>query len=307
MTDNRSLLTLFDLSHQEFLKLLGHASDLKEQNRQRDTLQDLKMTLLFEKPSTRTRVSFEAGLHELQAIPIPLNADEIQLSRGEPVRDTARVLSRYADGIIARVYNHSALVECVKFGSVPIINALSDLTHPCQALSDFLTIQELKSLKDVTIAYIGDGNNVCHSLIHGATLAGARFRVATPPEYTPNSEILSGARKRANDTGAALHYSESPEEAVAGADVLYTDVWTSMGDEDESEKRRQTFRGYQINRELLQQASENAIVMHCLPAHRGEEITDEVLESEQSVVWQQAENRLHTQKALLEFLFTDEF
>ncbi len=304
MTNSRSFLTLPDLSVPEFHELLNDAAAIKEGGQSSGVLDRKTLVLLFEKPSTRTRVSFEVGIQELDGTPVTLNADEIQLSRGEPVRDTARVLSRYADGLIARVYNHSALEECVRFGSVPVVNALSDRAHPCQVLSDFLTIRECASTVKVDLAYIGDGNNVCHSLIAGTVLSGATLRLAVPESYGPLPDVLEAARERAADTGAEIRTCDTPDEAAAGADVLYTDVWTSMGHEREVEERREAFKTYRINNALLARAEADAVVMHCLPAHRGEEITEDVLEGDQSVVWQQAENRLHAQKALLRFLFS---
>jgi len=305
MPTDHAFLTLLDLSPDRFTRLLERADDGRRGSGFSSGLEDQKLILLFEKPSTRTRVSFEVGITELGGHPVTLTADQIQLSRGEPIRDTARVLSGYADGLVARVYNHSSLEECVQFGSIPVINALSDRTHPCQGFSDFLTIRTHFDLASVTVAFIGDGNNVCHSLINGTALSGASLRIATPERHAPSDEVIENARTVARETGAEIHWTADPEEAANDADVLYTDVWTSMGDEEQADERREVFAGYQIDRDLLNRAADRAVVMHCLPAHRGEEITEAVLESERSIVWQQAENRLHAQKALLEDLFGD--
>jgi ornithine carbamoyltransferase len=298
------LITLSEVSPSAFQQLLSTTDSLKEQQEETDVLQNRSLALLFEKPSTRTRVSFEVGITELGGTPVTLNANEIQLSRGEPVRDTARVLSRYADAIIARVYDHGSLEECTKFGSVPVINALSDFAHPCQAIADVFTIQEKKGdLDRVSASFVGDGNNVCHSLMMGAALSGLSLTVATPSGYEPEDRVESSARKIGAQQSAELTVLNDPKEAVQDADVVYTDVWTSMGQEEEADQRKRNFEGFQVNDELLDLAQDDAIVMHCLPAHREEEITDSVLESPQSVVWQQAENRLHTQKALLTHMF----
>ncbi len=298
------LITLSELSPSAFQQLLSTTESLKQEQSAPDVLQNRSLALLFEKPSTRTRVSFEVGINELGGTPVTLNANEIQLSRGEPVRDTARVLSRYSEAIIARVYDHASLEECQKYGSVPVINALSNVAHPCQAIADVFTIHEIKETLDpISVAFVGDGNNVCHSLMHGAALSGLSLTIATPPGYEPDEQVQSTSRSIGAKQNAEIRVVHDPQEAVKDADVVYTDVWTSMGQEEEADQRKQNFNGFQVNQDLLDVARDEVIVMHCLPAHRGEEITDEVIESDQSVVWQQAENRLHTQKALLMHMF----
>lgn len=269
--------------------------------RQESPLKNRSFIMLFEKPSTRTRTSFEVGIYQLGGQPVPLDSSDIQLSRGEPIKDTARVFSRYGSGVIARVYEHATLEEFAEFSSVPVINALSDYTHPCQALADYYTIQQMKGdLQNVTIAYVGDGNNVCRSLMLGSVLFGSQLRVATPSGYRPGERIWKQANQMGHTDGISI--MEDPRKAVDEADVLYTDVWTSMGQEEEARERKEVFQPYQINQKLLAEAKEDAVVMHCLPAHRGEEITNEVMEGEASIVWKQAENRLHAQKGLLTHL-----
>ena len=234
---------------------------------------------------------------------IYLSANELQLSRGEPIKDTARILGGYLDGIVARVYAHDTVAQLAKHSGVPVVNALSDLEHPTQIISDLFTIQEAKrKLKGLNLAYVGDGNNVCNSLLLGAAIEGMRFRVACPEGYEPNQAILKQAEEICRSTGGETKILRKPSEAAGGADVLYTDVWVSMGDESSKEKRMQDFVGYQINSDLLKLAKKDASVMHCLPAHRGLEITDEVIEGKQSIVWQQGENKLYGAAALLEWL-----
>lgn len=256
--------------------------------------------LLFQKPSTRTRVSFEAGMNQLGGHALSLPMGDIQLSRGETVADTARVLSRYLDGIVIRTYDHAIVEEWAREATMPVINGLTDHSHPCQALSDLLTIQEMKGrLKGLSIAYVGDGNNVANSLIEAAAKMGMRITIGCPVGYQPDQHVIDRARTEAEATGAAIEVMENPQVAVKEADVVYTDVWISMGREREQARRLKTLSPYQLNGRLLQRAKPDAIVMHCLPAHRGEEITAEVLDGPQSVVIDQAENRLHMQKAIL--------
>ena len=258
--------------------------------------------LLFEKPSTRTRPSFEVATIRLGGDPVYLPAGELQLSRGEPVRDTARILGGYLDIIVGRVLSQDTLVEFREHSGKPIVNALSDLEHPTQVISDFLTIKEEKGrLKGTRLAYVGDGNNVCNSLLLGGALTGMNVSVACPEGYAPDRGILAKARSLAKRSGSELDVVRAPKEAVTGADVVYTDVWVSMGDESEKEKRIRDFAGYQVNRSLLTHASRGAVVMHCLPAHRGLEITDDVLEGDRSIVWAQGENKLYGASASLEF------
>jgi ornithine carbamoyltransferase len=296
---------LNDFSSGEIHKLVSIAEKLKMGRQKPRVLKDMIIVAMFEKPSTRTRVSFEVAVRQLGGNFIFLRGEELQLSRGEPVKDTARVLGRYVDGIVARVYKHDDLVELAEYSGVPVINALSNLYHPCQVLADFLTIKEKKKrLEGLKLAYIGDGNNVCNSLLIGCTKIGLNISVASPKKYEPNKEIVEKSKRNAEDSGAVVEIVNSPQEAVRNADVVYTDVFVSMGDEGEKKERIETFLpDFQVNSKLLEKASPEAIVMHCLPAHRGEEITDDILEGKQSVVWDQAENRLYAQKAIFIYLF----
>jgi ornithine carbamoyltransferase len=266
-------------------------------------LKGKNLGLLFEKQSTRTRLSFEVAIAQLGGHSIYLSPNQIQMGRGEEARDTAQVFARYLDAIVIRTYDHPMIVEWARYSTIPVINGLTDLHHPCQIISDLLTILEKKGrVCGIRMAYIGDGNNVAHSLIEGAALMGMKIRIAAPGGYEPDKAIVERAGIWAKETGADIEVLQEPAEAVKDADVVYTDVWTSMGQEKEEEDRRGIFRRYQINQELMNRAEEDAIIMHCLPAHRGEEITEEMMESPKSVIFDQAENRLHMQKALLEML-----
>lgn len=293
----KDFLSALDITRDEIYDLFKLAKKLKE----KPLGQQLKgkvFALLFEKPSTRTRVSFEAGILHLGGSPIYIDATTTQLARGETIEDTARTLDRYVDMVIARVYKHETLVKLAINMGKPVINALSDIEHPCQALADYFTIWErFGRVEGIKLAYIGDGNNVCHSLLlMGATL-GANLRVAAPPKYMPNSAIVELAEER---LGRKILLTEDPKEAAKGADVIYTDVFVSMGMEKEKEERLKVFiPKYQVTEELMELASEKAIFMHCLPAHRGQEVVDEVIDGQRSVVFDQAENRMHTQKALI--------
>lgn len=293
------LLSLADLSYEELIDILDIASDLKEKRARGKTSTGLKnksLAMIFEKSSTRTRVSFEVAMIELGGHAIYLNYKDIQLGRGESVADTARVMARYVHAIMARVYKHETLTELSKYSTVPVINGLSDLEHPCQILADLLTIREYKGkLKGLNFSWIGDGNNVCNSAILACALTGMKITVACPEGYEPNSEILNKAR----DIGGTVSVIRDPVKAAKNADIFYTDVWVSMGDEEEYEQRLRDFKPYQINSKLLEQAKHDVMVLHCLPAHRGEEITAEVVDGPNSAVFDQAENRLHAQKALL--------
>lgn len=298
----RDFLTLRDLSSEEVVRILDRAVEFKSgMDADKCPLIGQCIGLLFEKASTRTRVSLEVGAYQLGAKTIYMNPKEIQIGRGETVRDTAKVLSRYLDAIIIRTYSHATLEEFASHSAIPVINGLSDLHHPCQALGDLMTIAEKKGrLKDIRLAYVGDGNNVANSLIEASSLMGLNLRIACPEGYEPSSKILE---RVANSAGnGCVSVVREPQEAVRKADVVYTDVWVSMGQENEAEKKKERFKKYQLNRELLSYADKDAIVLHCLPAHRGEEITDDVIDGPRSAVFDQAENRLHTQKALLEFL-----
>ena len=257
--------------------------------------------MIFQKPSTRTRVSFEVGMFQLGGAALFLGSDAIQLNRGETIADTARVLSRYVDGIMARVFAHQDVLDLARHGTVPVINGLSDLLHPCQALADYFTLLEKRGKLDgLKIAYVGDGNNVWHELMFGAVKLGLNMSVAAPAGYPPNPLIVkSAAREAQKGKTPAPVVVEDPMEAVAGADVVYTDVWTSMGQEAEAEARRQAFQGFRVTAEMMAAASPDAVFMHCLPAHRGEEVAGEVIDGPRSVVFDEAENRLHVQKAVL--------
>ncbi len=289
----RHFLTGEELSPDELSGLLDRALELKggrDSGEGRGSLAERTVALIFEKPSTRTRVSFEVGIAELGATPVVLRSDELQLGRGESIGDTARVLSRYLDAIVVRSGSHENVEELAAGADVPVVNGLTPLHHPCQALADLMTLEErLGSLYGLRVAYVGDGNNVARSLAILGRKAGVEVVVASPEGF----EL---------EAGLAAESTSDPKEAVAGADAVYTDVWVSMGDEDEAKRRREALAPFQVNCELLAAASDRAIVLHCLPAHPGEEITEDVLYGERSAVWDQAENRLHSQKALLELL-----
>ena len=258
------------------------------------------LAMIFEKSSTRTRVSFEAGMFQLGGLGMFLSSRDLQLGRGEPISDTARVLSRYVDGIMARTYAHATVEDLAKYASIPVINGLSDLLHPCQALADFLTVRErFGTVRGFALCYVGDGNNVAHSLLLTGAKLGARVTVVTPPGYAPDPRVVDWARAAAAGTGGAITLTTSIEEGVAGAHAVYTDVWASMGQEDEAAERAKTFDPYRVTRRLLGMAANDAIFLHCLPAHRGEEVEADVIDSPASAVFDQAENRLHAQKALL--------
>jgi len=295
-----------DASKLELDRVLARSRAIKtlvKRGRSLATLKGKIAGLLFEKPSTRTRTSFEVAARRLGGDSIYLAANELQLSRGEPVKDTARILGGYLDGIVARVYAHDTVVQLAKYSRVPVINALSDLEHPTQIVSDLFTIQEAKGkLKGLKLAYVGDGNNVCNSLLLGGALEGMGVAVACPVGYEPNATVLREAEKMSRTSGGNVDVSHDPLEAAKDADLLYTDVWVSMGDEASKEKRMKDFSGYQINSDLLRVAKKDASVMHCLPAHRGLEITDDVIEGKQSIVWQQGENKLYGAASLLEWL-----
>ena len=299
----KHLLTILDLSIEEIETLLKRSSLLKEQFRKgevRTTLEGKTLGLLFDKPSTRTRVSFEAAMHQLGGQVIFMSSGETQLSRDESLRDTALVLSRYIDGLVVRTYDHGNLQEMARHAEIPIINGLTDLYHPCQVLGDILTIKEKKGeLQPLRIAWVGDGNNMAHSWINAAVRLPLQLSLACPEGYGPKMEILQAAQELAGDR---IQFGHEPVEAVRNADVINTDVWTSMGQDEEREQRLAVFRNYQINADLLQEAKPDAIVLHCLPAHRGEEITDDVMDGPNSAIFDQAENRMHLQRALLDWL-----
>ena len=302
----RSLLSISDLSPREIMGMLDRMKSIKPAIQRRDTLSDLRgkaVGILFEKPSTRTRTSFEVATVRLGGFPVYLAADELQASRGEPVRDTARILGSYLDVIVARVYSHETLREMAAYSGIPVLNGLSDLEHPTQVISDLFTICETKGkLQGLTLAFIGDGDNVCNSLLLGASLVGMDMVAACPSAFGPNPEVVKRAEENARRSGSKIRIVEDPKEAAVDSDVIYTDVWVSMGEEREKARRMHAFQGFQVNSEILKLASRDAIVMHCLPAHRGLEITNEVIEGKQSVVWRQAENKLYGAAVSLDFV-----
>ena len=298
----RDLLTLQDLTSKELLELVKAAQEIKEKKIElRKTLSGKVVVLIFEKPSTRTRISIETAIAQLNGKSIYARSDELQLSRGESIQDTARVLSRYVDAIVARVRRHRDLIELARYSSVPVINALSDLDHPLQTLADLLTIYEkFGRFKGLKIAWIGDGNNVCNSTLIAASKLGMNMSIATPRDYRPNRLYLELAANNAEKSGAEIEVIEDPEKAVKDADVVMTDTFVSMGMESEREKRLKAFLPkYRVTSEMISKAKANAIFMHPLPARRGEEVSSDVIDGERSVVWDQAENRLHTAKAVL--------
>jgi len=297
----KDFISIYDLTLAEIETILHKAAEIKGMHRQGAAYRPLEgktLAMVFEKPSTRTRVSFEVGMYQLGGHALSLNPQESQLGRGEPIADTARVLSRYVDGIMIRTFAHTRVEEMARFASIPVINGLSDLLHPCQILSDIFTITEKRgdNYRKLKVAYVGDGNNVANSWINGAVRLGFALSLACPPGYGPDAQILARAQA---EGGSRIILTHDPQEAVEQAHVINTDVWASMGQEKEQAKRRKAFQGYQVNADLLSRARPDCLVMHCLPAHRGEEITNEVLEGPQSVVFDQAENRLHVQKAIL--------
>src|SRR3954451_24530312 len=299
----RHFTRVADWSGPELVRMLDLADELKalqESREQHHLLPGRTLGMIFQKPSTRTRVSFEVGIFQLGGTGLYLSAAELQLGRGETLKDTATVLSRYLDGIMIRTFAQDDVEQLARHASIPVINGLTDSAHPCQALADVMTIRErLGRLEGVTLVYLGGGNNVCASLMVAAAKLGMSFRAATPKGYEPSAEAVEIARDAAAETGATVELFDDPREAAAGADALYTDVWTSMGQEDERDRRLRDLEGFGIDEGLVRLAAPKAIVLHCLPAHYGEEITEDVLYGPQSAVWDQAENRLHAQKALM--------
>jgi len=299
----RHVLSVQDLSAKEIGTFLREAQALKRETKAGKIRKDLDgktLAMIFSKPSTRTRVSFEVAMTQLGGHAIYLGWNDLQLGRGETIADTARTLSRYVDVVTARLFRHKDIEELARFSSVPVINALTDLHHPCQTLADLMTILEHKGkLSGIKVAWLGDGNNVCNSLLLGCTLVGADISIACPRGYEPPSDVVSLASKNAKESGSKMKIVNEPKVAVSGADVIYTDVFVSMGMEDEREKRMRDFGGFQVTPQLMGFAKKDAIFMHCLPAKRGEEVSAEVIDGQWSVVWDQAENRLHVQKALL--------
>jgi ornithine carbamoyltransferase len=300
----RDFLSVADLED-ELGVVLARARAMKEARRRGDrspTLPGSNLAMIFEKPSTRTRVSFEVAMEDLGGHALYLSPKDLQLGRGETIADTARVLSRYVDGIVYRAYRHEDVADLARWASVPVVNALDDREHPCQAVADLLTLDERweSAFRGRKLAYVGDGNNVCNSLLLGCALVGIHFAGAVPEPYRPPPKIVELAQLYARRSGTSLTFTADPKAAARDADALYTDVWVSMGDEEEREARERAFGGYRIDEALLSLARPDAIVLHDLPAHRGQEITDSVLDGPQAAVWDQAENRLHAQKAILE-------
>ncbi len=299
----KSLDSLSSLTREEVEQILKTSELLKLQlyrGQEHLLLKGKSLAMVFEKASTRTRVSFEVGMVQLGGYALYLSASDLQLGRGETIADTARVLSRYVQGIMARVFAHQTILDLIQYASVPVVNGLSDFSHPCQGLADLFTVYEKKGrLAGLKLAYVGDGNNVAHSLLYGCAKVGMNITLGCPKGYEPKPEVVSQAKSEGKKNGCRVEVVNDPREAVRGADVVYTDVWASMGQEKEHAERVKIFKPFQVNAKLVKEAKEDHIFMHCLPAHRGEEVTDEVADSLNSVIFDQAENRMHTQKALL--------
>ena len=310
MLKRKDMLSIHDLSVDDVQEILALAKELKAKQKagiEHHLLKGKTLGMIFEKSSTRTRVSFETGMYQLGGQALFLSNRDLQLGRGEPIKDTARVLSRYLDGIMIRTFGHDRVVEMAKYASIPVINALTDLLHPCQVLTDLLTIQEHKgkNLKGLKMAYVGDGNNMTNSYMYGCAKAGMTFVAATPEDYRPDEQVVKNAIEDAKATGASITLVTDPKEAVEDADIVVTDTWASMGQEAEHDMRKKISAPYRVNKELLQGADKRVIVMHCLPAYRGEEITEDVFEANADVIFDEAENRLHTQKAIMALTMGD--
>jgi len=303
----KDFLSVRDLSVYEFGRMLDKAAEVKKRpEKYRKALKNKILAMIFQKPSLRTRMTFEAGMIRLGGEAIYLAPSDIQMGSREGAYDIGKNLERWVDGIMIRTFGHQIAVDLAASCRIPVINALTDLSHPCQAMADFLTLREHKgALSALKLTYVGDGNNVCHSLMLAAARGGTKMAVATPAGYEPKPEVVKWAREDGQDTGFALTLTNSAEEAVSGADAVYTDVWASMGQESEKEARARIFAPYQVNARLMAHAKKDALFMHCLPAHRGDEVTDEVIDSPNSVVYDEAENRLHAQKAVLIALMGD--
>ncbi|MFK7694736.1 ornithine carbamoyltransferase [Paenibacillus sp. HJGM_3] len=299
----RDFLALDDYTPEELLYLIDLAIDLKKKQKAGEVYQPLKgktLGMIFEKSSTRTRVSFEVGMYQLGGHALFLSKNDLQLGRGEPVWDTAQVMSRYLDGIMIRTFEHRRIIELARGATIPVINGLTDLEHPCQVMADYQTVLEHKGrLKGLKIAYIGDGNNMVHSLMMGAAKLGMHISVASPEGYMPNAEVHRASKENAARTGGSVYVCQDPKEAIADADVVYTDVWASMGFEEEQQEREKAFRNFQVNEDLVKYAKKDYLFLHCLPAHRGEEVSEGVIDGPNSIIFDQAENRLHAQKAIM--------
>ena len=308
MMKKKDLIAISHLSSDDIFEIIQQTRRIKDYGKRGVIFHPLRgktLGMMFSKSSTRTRISFEVGMYQLGGYPLYLDMKKsLQTGRGEAIKDTALVMSRYLDAIMIRTFNHSEVVELAKHATIPIINGLTDLLHPCQILSDIFTIHEkLGKVKGLKIAYIGDGNNVANSLLYGASKTGMHLTIATPEDYRPNQKVVKEAKKFAQKNGGKIRLTQDPKSAVKNCDIIYTDAWASMGQEEEAEKRKEIFQKYQVNKALLKGASKDVLVMHCLPAHRGDEITDDVMDNpKHSIIFDQAENRLHTQKAILYIL-----
>ena len=299
----KSLISINELSLEEMYQIFDLSKSLKEKKlsgEQHKYLEGKTLGMIFAKPSTRTRVSFETGIYQLGGIGMYFGPNDLQLNRGESIADTARVLSRYLDGIMIRTFSHQDVIDLAKYGSIPVINGLTDLLHPCQVLTDLFTVLEKRrNFKGLKLAYIGDGNNMAHSLLFGCSKVGMNISIASPSGYKPVKEIVNASKKNAKYMGSKIEILDDPIAAVKNADIIYTDVWASMGQEKESEERKKKFAKYQVNPKLVKNAKEDYLFMHCLPAHRGDEVVDEICDSPNSVIFDEAENRLHVQKAIM--------
>jgi ornithine carbamoyltransferase len=299
--NHKDFIEVHDYTAAEVAELFELARDIKANPKKyADALRGKTLAMIFEKSSTRTRVSFEVGMFQLGGHALFLSARDIQLGRGEPIYDTAKVLSRYVDGIMARTFAHKTVTDLADYASVPVINGLTDLVHPCQSMTDYFTAWEkFGDLKGRKIAYVGDGNNMAHSLMFAAPKVGMNISVATPAGYKPDAGVVAKASAAADAAGTKIHVTTSMDEAVADADIVETDVWASMGQEDEAEKRRRDFKGWMVDERLMSLAKKEAIFLHCLPAHRGEEVSADIIDGPRSVIYDEAENRLHVQKAIM--------
>jgi ornithine carbamoyltransferase len=302
----KSLISINDLTLEEMYEIFDVSKTLKEMHHTRQPhrwLEGKTLGMIFAKPSTRTRVSFETGIYHLGGIGMYFGPNDLQLKRGEPISDTAKVLSRYLDGIMIRTFNHQDVIDLARYGSIPVINGLTDLLHPCQVLADLFTIIEKRRvLGGLKLAYIGDGNNMAHSLLNGCSKVGMHISIASPSGYKPDKDIVANARVNAKKMGSKVEILDDPSAAVKNADIIYTDVWASMGQEQEAKERLKKFAGFQVNARLAKNAKDDYLLMHCLPAHRGEEVSADVLDSDHSIVFDEAENRLHVQKAIMALL-----
>jgi ornithine carbamoyltransferase len=302
----KSLISINDLTLEEIYQIFDLAKSLKEKllaGEPHKLLEGKTLGMIFSKPSTRTRISFEVGIYQLGGIGLYFNQNDLQLKKSENIQDTAKVLSRYLSGIMIRTFDHQDVIDLAKYGSIPVINGLTDLLHPCQVLTDLFTVREKKrKLQGLKLAYIGDGNNMAHSLLHGCSKVGMDIAIASPSGYKPNEEIVKNSQINAKYMNSRIEILDDPVAAVKNADVVYTDVWASMGQEAEAQQRKKKFQEYQVNPQLVKNAKEDYIFMHCLPAHRGEEVVNEVADSPNSVIFDEAENRLHVQKAIMALL-----